>query len=193
MTDKQWRWTLSPAEHVYSEKLLLPSFGIYVSRSDPSAVAFLKEGRATDFLIDSGDAYSVSYLRESSNVSTADQDFADLDPGYLRRILLRILDGEEYERLEEHHTRRTLQGLDPAFLEGRRPRSSEEGIARGSSGVAQVRLTDLRLATDITSADLRRELRLVLPGLPLPLTTEGVAKWKWKTGCGEVIPRPYKS
>jgi hypothetical protein len=44
-----------------------------------------------------------------------------------------------------------------------------------------VRLTDLRLAKDIRPADLRRELRLVLPGLPLPLTTEGVAKWKWKT------------
>jgi hypothetical protein len=134
MADKQRRRTLNPAEHVYSEKLLLPSFGICVSRSDPSTEAFLKEGRATDFLFDSGDAFSVSYLRESSNVSIADQNFADLDPGYLRRILLRILDEEEYERIEEHHTRRTLQGLDPAFLEGRWPtpprRRLHEGRAR---------------------------------------------------------------
>jgi hypothetical protein len=184
MTDKLRRLIANPTDEVYSEKLLLPSFGIGVSRSAPSAVAVPTGWGNADFSVDGGDAFSVSYLRESSNVSTANQDFVQVDPAYLRRILLRVLYEEEYEWIEEHHTQRNLrdlQGFGTKPLADRQNLLSGPQITGNKDRWAQVRLTDLRLAKDIKPAHLKRELKSSMPGLPVPLTNEGVVGWKWET------------
>lgn len=182
MADKPRTWTRNPDDLAYAERLRLPSFGIDVSRSDPSAVSIPTGWSTADLSLDSGDAFSVSYLREGSKVSTANQDFWRLDLGYVRRILLRILGDEEYGKILEHH-------YDPVQLpefgeESRKdltPHSSGAEAPGWSESGAQVRLTDLRLAKDIRPADLRRELGSALAGLTLPLTIEGVLGWKWRT------------
>ena len=79
MADKPRRLIANPTDRVYGEKLLLPSFGISVSQSAPSAVAIPTGWSNADFSVDSGDAFSVSYLRESSNISTTNQDFVPMD------------------------------------------------------------------------------------------------------------------
>ena len=182
MADRPRTWTRNPDDLAYAERLRLPSFGINVARSDPSAVAMPTDLGTADLSPDSGDAFSASYLREGSKVSTANQDFWRLDLGYLRRILLRILGDEEYERILDHH-------YDPLHLpefgeessKDLTPPPSGSEAPSGSAARAQVRLTDLRLARDVRPADLRRELRSALPDLTLPLTIEGVLGWKWRT------------
>jgi hypothetical protein len=168
--DKPKRRILNPIDRAYAEKRLLPSFGISVSRSDPLTEAIPAEWGTEDFSVDSGDAFSVSHLQESSDASTTNQDFAHLDLGYLRRILLYVLYEEEYERIKEHHSLRNWRDLQDF---------SDQETARDSGSRAQVRPTDLRLAKDIRPADLKRELNS--SGLPLPLTAESVIRWKWET------------
>jgi hypothetical protein len=185
MADKQQRqkpqnWHLFPDDFAYCYKLLLPSFGVSVTPSDPTTISIPSGTGTQDTFFDSGDAYSVSYLRESSRVFTTDQEYGHLDLGYLRRILLYILDKEEYLQ--------TLGGDHGVFLglpNEPKPSSPGSDTARSSDSEAQVRLTDLRLAKDIRPADLSRELRSALRDLPLPLTTQGVVRWKWK-----VLSRP---
>jgi hypothetical protein len=44
-----------------------------------------------------------------------------------------------------------------------------------------VRITDLRLAKDLKPVALRRELKMVLDDLQLPVTTYNVTRWKYET------------
>ena len=46
---------------------------------------------------------------------------------------------------------------------------------------AQVRITDLRLAKDLKPLELKSELKAEVSGLRLPVTTDNVLRWKWKT------------
>ena len=95
MTDELSRWTRAPLQEIYAVELLLPSFGIGVTQSDPSSGAIPAGGGLLDLgRLDSGDAFSASYLCAAGS-TTADQAYMRLDLGYLRRVLLRILDGEE--------------------------------------------------------------------------------------------------
>ena len=184
MTDRSKRRPANPVDGAYAQKLLLPSFRTSVTRSDPSTVTIQVDQGMVDFSTDSGDAFSVSYLRESSDATIAEQNFAPSDHGYLKRILLYILYEEEYERIEEHHGRRNSIEIEAFF--GKYPTHREsvlpgQEVDRASGSKAQVRLTDLRLAEDIKPVDLKRELRSTLRELLLPPTTEGVIGWKWET------------
>lgn len=175
MTDGQQgkpkRRVSNPIERAYGEKLLLPSFGVSVSRSDPITSSVPVGWGTADFSVDSGDAFSVSYLQENSGTSTANHEFVNLDAGYLRRILLYVLYEEEYERIKEHHSLRSS--------ENRRASVPDQEAAHTSGSRAQVRLTDLRIAADIKPAHLRRELNS--SRLPSSLSSESVARWKWET------------
>jgi len=63
VTDERSRWTRSPLQEIYGVELLLPSFGISVTRSDPSSVTIPAGSSKVDlWALDSGDAFSVSYL-----------------------------------------------------------------------------------------------------------------------------------
>jgi hypothetical protein len=44
-----------------------------------------------------------------------------LDPGYVRRVLLRVLDGEEYQGILDHYNARTRLEVKPGVPEGKRP------------------------------------------------------------------------
>ncbi len=182
MPGKQSKWNRSPDDPVYGGKLLLPSFGIYVTRSDPYVIA-LPKGSGTDDMVrlDSGDAFSVSYLYAQSHVSTADQDFLRLDPGYLKRILLRVLDGEEYQEIVDHHHALIRWDVRTGFPEGQKPTIMDYEFVRDPNPTAQVRVTDLRLAKDLTTLVLKRELKPLLRRLELPVTTAGVTRWKYET------------
>jgi hypothetical protein len=55
-------------------------------------------------------------------------------------------------------------------------------IVRAPNPTAQVRLTNLRLATDLGGLEkLKRALEPLLPSLQLPVTTESVTQWTWDT------------
>jgi hypothetical protein len=184
VTDRSKRRPANPVDGACAQKLLLPSFRTSVTRSDPSTVTIPVDQGMVDFFLDSGDAFSVSYLRESSDATIADQNFAPADHGHLKRILLCILYAEEYERIEEHHGRRNSREFEAFFGEASTHRESVlpgQEVDRDSNSKAQVRLTDLRLVKDIKPIKLKRELRASLRDLPLPPTTEGVIGWKWET------------
>jgi hypothetical protein len=93
------KWTHTPDDLLYSGKLLLPSFGIEVpgievTRSDPRSEVYLRGERIEDLTCHSGDAFSISYLGPQSEATTVDRRFMGLNPAYIRRALLLVLDGE---------------------------------------------------------------------------------------------------
>ncbi len=182
MTDERSRWTRSPLQEIYGVELLLPSFGISVTRSDPSSVTIPAGSSKVDlWALDSGDAFSVSYLDAKRGATTASQDYMRLDPGYLRRVLLRILDGEEYQEIVRHNDAKLGPVLESELPEGQRPTLKDLRFAENPDRRAQVRITDLRLAKDLKPVALRRELKMVLDDLQLPVTTDNVTRWKYET------------
>lgn len=182
MTDELSRWTRSPLQEIYGVELLLRSFGISVTRSDPSSVAIPAGlSKADLWALDSGDAFSVSYLDAKRGATTASQDYMRLDPGYLRRVLLRILDGEEYQEIVRHNDAKLGPVFESELPEGQRPTLKDLRFAENPDPRAQVRITDLRLANDLTPVALRRELKTVLGNLQLPVTTDSVTRWKYET------------
>ncbi len=184
MGKKPIEWTHQPADAIYAEELRLPSFGIDVTRSNPSAMAVPAGWGTADLVVDSGDTFSASHLHYlKGKAFTVDRGFEGMDPAFLRRVLLRVLDGEEYGAVKDHHDARLR------LFEIETEASGEEGVPRSRSvarseepePVAQVRITDLRLATDVKPRVLESELKSALPDLPVPVTTDGVKRWKHET------------
>ena len=183
MDQKRIGWTRRPADAIYGEELRLPPFGISVTRSDPSAMAVPVGWGTADLAVDSGDAFSVSYLHHlKGEAFTVDREFEGVDLAFLRRVLLRVLDGEEYGTVQNHHGARSRWQIETEA-------SGEEGVPRSRvverpekpEAVAQVCITDLRLAKDLKPKDPERELKSASPDLMLPLTADGVMRWKRET------------
>ena len=153
MTRDKRKWTQTPADPYYSGKLLLPSFGIEVdgievTRSAPRSEVHLPGERIEDLKCDSGDAFSISYLDRKSDATTVDRRFMGLDQAYIRRVLLLILDAEEYDDIHLYHGAHTSRVVFPNLPSGsldlRHPITEEDEDPK-----AQVRITDLRLAKDL--------------------------------------------
>ena len=185
MTRDKGKWTHTPADPYYSGKLLLPSFGIEVdgievTRSAPRSEVRLTGELLVDVECDSGDAFSISYLDRKSDATSVDRRFMGLDEAYIRRVLLLILDGEEYDDIHLYHGAHTSRvdfpNLPSGGLDLRRPIREEDEDPK-----AQVRITDLRLAKDLEYQKLKSELKAEVSGLRLPVTADDVLRWKWKT------------
>jgi hypothetical protein len=185
VTKDKREWTQTPADPFYSGKLLLPSFGIEVdgievTRSAPRTEVYLTGDGIEDLICDSGDAFSISYLYRQSEATTVDRPFMGLDQAYIRRVLLLILDGEEYDDIHLYHGAHTSRVVFPNLPSGgldlRHPIREEDEDPK-----AQVRITDLRLAKDLESPDLESELEAEVSGLIPPVTVDKVLRWKWKT------------
>ncbi len=176
-------WTRQPVAAIYAEGLRLPSFGINIPRSNPSAMAVPAGWGTADLAVDSGDAFSVSYLHHlKGEASTADRKFEGMDPAFLRRVLLLILDGEEYGAVRDHYDARLPFEVEAeASGEEEVPQSPFATRSEKPEAVAQVRITDLRLAKDLAPKVLERELKSALPDLPVPVTADGVKRWKHET------------
>ena len=115
---------LHPADPYYSGKLLLPSFGIEVdgievTRSAPRTEVFLAGEGIDDLICDSGDAFSISYLYRQSDATIVDRRFMGLDPAYIRRVLLRVLDGEEYDDILLHYNLHHSWEVKPGVPKGK--------------------------------------------------------------------------
>jgi hypothetical protein len=171
MEEKKARY--SPGYSTFSPLLLLPSFGIRLSRSDAQAKALPPGwGVAEIAAPHSGDAFSVSYYY-TTNDYIADQNFMPLDEGHLRRLLLEVLSREEYPEILEHYE----------YTE--RPFKSDPAVEADAS--PQVRITDLRLASALKPVVFKDELKSTLinpkTSVPLetPVTADGVLRWKWET------------
>ena len=124
MTRDKGKWTHTPADPYYSGKLLLPSFGIEadgieVTRSAPRTEVYLTGDGIEDLICDSGDAFSISYLGPQSEVTTVDRRFMGLDQAYIRRVLLLILDGEEYDDILLHYTAHYPREFKPDVPKGK--------------------------------------------------------------------------
>ena len=124
MTKDKREWTQTPADPYYSGKLLLPSFGheftrIEVTRSAPRTEVYLTGDGIEDLICDSGDAFSISYLGPQSEVTTVDRRFMGLDQAYIRRVLLLILDGEEYDDILLHYTAHYPREFKPDVPKGK--------------------------------------------------------------------------
>jgi hypothetical protein len=157
----------------FSPCLLLPSFGIRLTRSDARAMALPRKWAVAEIAAPlSGDAFSVSYYY-TTNDYVADQDFMPLDEGHLRRLLLEIFSREEYTDILDHYNYPENRQFE--VDEGR---SSEPGEGEPTP---QVRITDLRLAKDLKPAVFRRALKSALGNLETPVTKNGVLRWKWDT------------
>lgn len=185
MTRDKPKWTQTPTDPYYSGKLLLPSFGIEVdgievARSAPRTEVRLTGELLVDVECDSGDAFSISYLGPQSDATTVDRRFMGLDEAYIRRVLLLILDGEEYDDIHLYHGAHTSRVVFPNLPSGgldlRHPIREEDDDPK-----AQVRITDLRLAKDLRRLELESELKAEVSGLRLPFTADDVLRWKWKT------------
>jgi hypothetical protein len=185
VTKDKREWTQTPADPYYSGKLLLPSFGheftrIEVTRSAPRTEVRLTGELIVDVKCDSGDAFSISYLDGKSDATTVDRRFMGLDEAYIRRVLLLILDGEEYDDIHLYHGAHTSRVVFPNLPSGgldlRHPIREEDEDPK-----AQVRITDLRLAKDLEEEDLESELKAEVSGLIPPVTVDKVLRWKWKT------------
>jgi hypothetical protein len=162
-----------PGYLVFSPCLLLPSFGIRLTRSDARAMALPREWAVAEIAAPlSGDAFSVSYYY-TTNDYVADQDFMPLDEGHLRRLLLEIFSREEYTDILDHYN----------YSENRWFEVAERGSSEPGEGelTPQVRITDLRLAKDLKPAVFKRELKSALVNLETPVTKNGVLRWKWDT------------
>ena len=111
--------------------LPLPSFEARVLKNDPRGCV-LPAGwsQAWKMPQDSGDAFSSTFERRDVGDEEANQGFAPLDVAHMRGVLLAVLGREEYaERVAtEVHNEPLRESL-------------------GAPAQAQVRLTDLRLAT----------------------------------------------
>ena len=181
MTDELGRWTRTPLEEIYGVELHLPSFGIGVTPSNLSSGTIPAGGGILDLgRLDSGDAFSASYLLAAGSTAP-DQAYMRLDLGYLRRVLLRILDGEEYQEVVQHHTAQKRLELKSELPKGKWPTLKDVRWVEDPDPRAQVRITDLRLAKDLNPVALRRELKMVLDDLQLPVTTDNVTRWKYET------------
>jgi hypothetical protein len=185
VTKDKGKWTQTPADPYYSGKLLLPSFGIEVpgievTRSAPRTEVRLTGELLVDVECDSGDAFSISYLDRKSDATTVDRRFMGLDEAYIRRVLLLILDREEYDDIHLYHGAHTSRVVFPNLPSGgldlRHPIREEDEDPR-----AQVRITDLRLAKDLEREELKSELKAEVSGLIPPVTVGKVLRWKWKT------------
>jgi hypothetical protein len=162
-----------PGYLIFSPYLLLPSFGIRLTRSDARAIALPRKWAAAEIAAPlSGDAFSVSYYY-TTNDYVADQDFMPLDEGHLRRLLLEIFSREEYTDILDHYNYPENRQFE--VDEGR---SSEPGEGEPTP---QVRITDLRLAKDLKPAVFRRELKFALGKLETPVTKNRVLRWKRDT------------
>jgi hypothetical protein len=191
VTRDKGKWTHTPADPYYSGKLLLPSFGIEVdgievTRSAPRSKVYLEGDGIEDLICDSGDAFSISYLGPQSEATTVDRRFMGLDQAYIRRVLLLILDGEEYDDILLHYTAHYPREFKPDVPKGKPLDLRDLREREDPDPKAQVRITDLRLAKDLGRKDpgrrkLRSELRAEVSELRLPFTTDDVLRWKWKT------------
>ena len=124
MTKDKGEWTQTPADPYYSGKVLLPSFGIEVdgievTRSAPRSEVRLRGEGIEDLKCDSGDAFSISYLYRQSDATTVDRRFMGLDQAYIRRVLLLILDGEEYDDILLHYTAHYPREVKPGVPKGK--------------------------------------------------------------------------
>ena len=81
MAKEQGKWTRNPDDQIYGSELLLPSFGIRVTRSDPRSEAYPTHLGPHDFSPDSGVAFSISYLYRKGEATTADREFIGLESG----------------------------------------------------------------------------------------------------------------
>jgi hypothetical protein len=174
-------WTRTPDALLYSGELLLPFFGIKVTRSAPRSEIFPVGTGNEELTTDSGDAFSISYLGRKPDATTVDRRFIGLDPGYIRRVLLRVLDGEEYDDVLGHYNVRNRWEVAPGVPKEKRHTVRAWRKVEDPDPKAQVRITDLRLAKDLRPLDLKRELNAEVSGLRLPLTTDDALRWKWKT------------
>jgi hypothetical protein len=174
MADKPEKPNYSrPGYLVFSPCLLLPSFGIRLTRSDARAMALPRKWAVAEIAAPrSGDAFSISYYY-TTNDYVADQDFMPLDEGHLRRLLLEIFSREEYTDILDHYN----------YPENRWFEVAERGSSEPGEGEStpQVRITDLRLAKDLKPAVFRRELKSALDNFETPVTKNGVLRWKWDT------------
>ena len=186
MTKDKRKWTQTPADPYYSGKLLLPSFGheftrIEVTRSAPRTEVRLTGEPIVDVDRDSGDAFSISYLNRQGDATTVDRRFMGLDEAYIRRVLLLILDGEEYDDIHFYHGAHTSWLVFPNLPSGKGLDLRHAIRKEDKDPKAQVRITDLRLAKDLRRLDLEDELKAEISGLILPVTADDVRRWKWKT------------
>jgi hypothetical protein len=60
MAKDKSKWTRSPDDPVYTGEILLPSFGLRLTRSSPRTEAYPTRLGSYDLSLDSGDAFSVS-------------------------------------------------------------------------------------------------------------------------------------
>jgi hypothetical protein len=109
-----------------------------------------------------------------------------LDQAYIRRVLLRVLDGEEYDDILLHYTAHYPREFKPDVPKGKPLHLHDMRDREDPDPKAQVRITDLRVAKDLGRKDpgrrkLRSELKAEVSGLRLPFTTDDVLRWKWKT------------
>jgi hypothetical protein len=186
VTRDKRKWTQTLADPYYSGKLLLPSFGvavdgIEVARSAPRTEVYPAGTGTEDLECDSGDAFSISYLYPQSDATTVDRGFMGLDPAYIRRVLLRILDGEEYEDILLHYDARNRREVKLGVPKGKHLDLRDLRKVEDPDPKAQVRVTDLRLAKDLEVDELESELKAEVPELRPPFTTDDVLRWKWKT------------
>src|SRR5215207_7725338 len=180
MTRDKGKWTHTPANPYFSGKILLPSFGIEVdgievTRSAPRSEVYLEGQRIEDLICDSGDAFSISYLDHKADATTVDRPFMGLDPAYIRRVLLRVLDGEEYDDILLHYTAHYPREFKPDVPKGKPLDLRDLRDREDPDPKAQVRITDLRLAKDLGRKDpgrrkLRSELKVEVSELRLPVT-----------------------
>ena len=149
--------------------LPLPSFGGRIAKSDPRE-SVVPAGWSQDRKSpqDSGDAFSATFAGRApwhAGVKGVRRDYAPVDVGYLRGVLLAVLGREEYaERVAPEDRSEAARGR------------------LGAPARSPVRLTDLRLGTAPEMEDLKElkaELRPLFDSLERPISPEGVLKWKW--------------
>lgn len=154
--------------------LFLPSFGVRILENTPAesilAAGWFQEWKMSQ---ESGDAFSTTFERRLIRVNEVDQEFASLDLGYIRGVLLAILSREEYaERIAtDIHNDAVREEL-------------------GAPAQSSVRITDLRLATtlkpeepkkqhSVASGALKKALPSLLSSLERPITPNRILQWKW--------------
>jgi hypothetical protein len=103
-----------------------------------------------------------------------------LDQAYIRRVLLRVLDGEEYDDILLHYTAHYPREVKPGVPKGRPLELRDLREVEDPDPKAQVRITDLRLAKDLEPEELESELKAEVSGLIPPVTVDKVLRWKWK-------------
>src|SRR5215204_4977257 len=104
-----------------------------------------------------------------------------LDQAYIRRVLLLVLDGEEYDDILLHYTAHYPKEFKPDVPKGKPLDLRDLREREDPDPKAQVRITDLRLAKDLGRRKLKSELKVEVSGLRPPFTTDDVLRWKWKT------------